>query len=471
MPVAFDLKYRPRKFSDVLGNKSVVQLLLKLSRKRELSDRSLMFGGPRGCGKTSLARIVACSVVCDNLTEGEPCGECDSCLGVRQESSDSFEEFDAATQGSVDHMRGIVSDLEYGNLNGKPSLFIMDEAQRLTKQAQDAMLKNVEDRRLFVILSTTEPHKIQGPLRGRLTEFSITPPSPEELFQFLSRVCTQEQISSDAESLRLIIQAQENCPRTCLTSLQLLSSTSIFVTVDAVKAHFRFGALEKLIKALENLATDPRQALMQIGELLDEEGPSWMRDNVVLIITSAVRVSVGAKPTVAVPASLYTTRGPAWLSVARSLSLLDKPVAADIEAILMDAIPNLPAAPAPVMVLPSAPLPSPVVSPPAEPPTPSPPPAVSTKPPEPQTKPVAPKPVVKPTSSARTLKIDEIEFSSDERLTSVDHKIEKGTRGPPSGPNHSEAPRVQYDQDKEPLSGKDFARGLVQRFKGAEQGD
>jgi DNA polymerase-3 subunit gamma/tau len=481
--MALDLKYRPKKFADILGNKAVVQLLHQLSRSGKLGERSLMFGGPKGCGKTSLARIVACAVVCNDLQDGEPCGVCNSCLGVRQESAESFEEFDAATQGSVEHMRTIVSELDYGNLNGKPSVFILDEAQRLTKQAQDALLKSIEDRRMLVILCTTEPHKIQGPLRDRMTEFPVAAPAPDMLLGHLHYVCKAESIQAPDDALRLIIQAQNNCPRTCLTALEMLSSAGP-ISVEDVKTYFRLGATEKLVVALEGLSSDPKVALSTISDLLDSEGPSWVRDTVIQVVTSAVRASVGAKPTIAVPTSLYATRGPVWLAVAKALGQIDKPSAADVEAILLEAIPNLPIATAP---LPadwekrlSAPLPPPVLvssGPPASPPapvqvTPEPPQALS---PGPSPRPPEPKPEIKAEPSRRIvqpkqkiLEIDGVSFSPTEKLTSVDEKLEKGSRGAPIATGPTSAPDVRLDKDLHPMAPKEFARGFLQRIKGQE---
>jgi DNA polymerase-3 subunit gamma/tau len=469
-----DLKYRPRKFADVLGNQAVVQLLHQLSRASKLGERSLMFGGPKGCGKTSLARIVACAIVCNELKDGEPCGTCESCLGVKQESAESFEEFDAATQGSVEHMRTIVSELDYGNLSGKPSIFILDEAQRLTKQAQDALLKSVEERRMLVILSTTEPHKIQGPMRDRLTEFPISAPPAEALAAHLRRVCDTEGIKASDEALKLIMQAQANCPRTCLTALETLAAVGE-VSPEDVKTYFRFGATEKLVQALETLPSDPRAALGTISELIDTEGPSWVCEKAILVVTSAVRASVGAKPAIQVPGG---TRGPAWLAIAKALGTLDKPTAADVEAILLEAVPNLP--PAAATPLPSdwqerlrgsaaGPLvetvgPSQNVAPPEPAPAPKP---VEMKAPEPP-KPVAPKPAepVRKKVEPKVLEIDGVNFTKEEKLSSIDDKLERGSRGAPQATGPSVAPEVRLDKDRIPMGPKEFSRAFIQRVKG-----
>ncbi len=473
---AFDLKYRPQKFAKVLGNKAVVQLLLSCSKKRTLGSRSLMFAGPKGCGKTSLAKISAMAIVCDDLKDGEPCNECDSCQGVITDTLESFDEFDAATQGTVERIRGIIADLDYGNISGKPTLYILDEAHRLTKQAQDALLKSTEDRRLQVVICTTEAHKIQETIRSRMTEYSIMAPSLQELETLLAFVCTNESIQASPEALKLIIQAQACCPRTCLTSLQLLSNLGD-ITADSVRNHFRFGQMEKLVRSLEQLSTDPRAALASIGELLDTEGPTWIQENTVRIVTSAVRMSVGAKPTIPVPPTFYSTRGPVWLQVAKQMSMLDRPGPADVEAILLEAIPNLPSG-APVsfppnweerLSKPESPTTTPVAAPAAPVASPAPPVVQIAPPPTPQPQP-SPAPAKLPAKvespkPAKSIEIDGVKFDAAETLTSLDKKIEHGTRGAPQPVDSLKSQGVEYDKAREPMSEKEFARGFTQRVR------
>ncbi len=309
-----------------------------------------------------------------------------------------------------------------------------------------------------------------------MTEYSISAPPAADLEKFLSTVCEKESIKTSPEALRLIIQAQSCCPRTCLTALQLLSNLGE-ITVDAVRQYFRFGQVEKLVRSLEQLSTDPKSALGIIGELLDTEGPTWVQENTVLVVTSAVRASVGAKPSIQVPPSLYSTRGPVWLQVARQMSSLDKPSPADVEAVLLEAVPNLPPAaaippygwkevvsapdaPSPtppaavVVVAPIAPAPSPVAAPP--PPPPPPPPA-----PKPQPQPA---PIPAKAAKPKTMELDGVKFTSDESLTSLDNRIEHGTRGAPQ-PDSAATQGVEYDKAREPMSEKEFSRGFIQRFR------
>ena len=500
-----DLKYRPKKFSEMLGNQAVVELLLKLSCDGKLGARSLLFEGNKGCGKTSLARIVATAIVCTEIRDGEPCGVCESCLGVRQESATSFEEFDAATQGSVEHMRNIVSELDYGNLDGKPSMFILDEAQRLTKHAQDAILKSVEERRLLVILSTTEPHKIQGPLRSRLTEFQLIAPPTSELESYLKKICNLEKIAVSDVALKLIMESQENCPRTCFTTLELLSSLGP-ISEENVRQHFRIGVRDSLILALEKLSVDPKNSIEQISNILNSEGALWAKEQIMLAVTNAVRISVGIKFQFKIEGAKYSTCGPVWVSIAKSIGQIDKPNSADIETILFGAIPNLPVSSEVSGLMAWSSIPGrakreadrmrasiqdvkeavgPEVSVqsglagtnllPAEAPDA---PALSSKPMEVPSKPTEIPPEVKspplvPLQKLLTIskvesapiEIDGIKFSSTEKLTSVDDKIEKGTRGAPSpNANKVEVSDIARDKSHTPLTPSEFARSFRSRM-------
>jgi hypothetical protein len=262
------------------------------------------------------------------------------------------------------------------------------------------------------------------------------------------------------------MQAQANCPRTCLTALEMLSSAGS-VSADDVRTYFRFGATEKLVKALECLSSDPKAALAIISELLDSEGPSWVRDTAILAITSAVRASVGAKPTVVVPSALYATRGPIWISVAKSLGQLDKPNAADVETVLLEAIPNLPAAAPPSTDWQERLVAPPVQAAPSSPVQAAPPPMPDAlvKIPEPKSE-VKAEPlrrIAEP--KPKILEIDGVSFSASEKLTSVDDRLEMGSRGAPVAMGPTSAPGVRLDKDFHPMTPKEFSRGFLERTK------
>jgi DNA polymerase III subunit gamma/tau len=470
----FDLEYRPKRFSDVLGNAGVVKLLLKRSSTGTLAGRSMMFGGPKGSGKTSLARIVARAVVCDSLADGEPCNKCAGCLSIADGSADSVDEFDAATQGTVDRMRSIVEDLEYGTVSGKPRVIVLDEAHRLSKQSQDALLKSMEDRRIVVILCTTEPHSIKTAIRSRVEEYPVAYPPEQELLARLGFVCSQHKIDCELDALEMIVSLNARCPRTSLTTLQSAALVGP-VTVATVREITRFSSMESVVRALTVLHSDPRAASVEFDGLFDQEGPTWVRDQVVLAISSAMRAAFGAKPTHPVPPSFWPARGDGWLATAHSLSLLERPNQADIEAVLYSGVISVPASGAGSVPVrpqePAPPLPPPVKAPVkageavAVPPAP---PQSAARPPAPPKVIPEPPPSVKvvlspETARPRVLEVDGVRFSSDEVLTSLDSKIEHG--GAPPGPELGPDIRVEFDSESLPMTEKEFARGFLERIR------
>ena len=466
-----DLRFRPRKFSDpilgVLGNVGIVKLLKKRSVDGTLAGRSIMFGGPKGLGKTTLARIVAKAIVCPNLEDGEPCCSCGPCKSVEEGSSDSFDELDAATQGTVDRIRSIVQDLDLGTLDGNPRVVVFDEAQRLSKASQDALLKPMEDRRIVIILCTTEPHSIKTAIRDRVEEYSVSPPSVEEITGRLQQICKIESIEFDRDALDLIVVLNHSNPRTSITSLETVSMMGR-VTKETVKDVYRFDSMEDVVQVLSLLDSNTVQAFAILDRLFSRESPTWIRDNVVAAISSALRTSIGAKPTYLVPTMFFQNRGRAWTELASSLSRLDRPDAAAVEAVLMESSSALPV----VSDIPSSP---PIVHMPSVK-------AVSEVPvvtleesQEPSQQEIVSKladalsAIKKPDNSikkpveSKSIEVDGVRFTSSETLTSLDAKIKNSV--PPENPVAVSDAGVLLDGSLNPMAPKEFANAFEIRIK------
>ncbi len=469
---ALDLVYRPRKFADVIGNESVIKLLLTRSRQGTLDGRSMMFGGSKGCGKTTMARIVARAIVCDNLNDGEPCDSCESCNSITDESSVSFDEYDAATQGTVDRVRALLSDLDFGSFDGKPRVVILDEAHRLSKGAQDALLKAMEDRRLVIILCTTEPRKIVEAIRTRVEEYPVSPPSEDAVVSLLRRVCKAEKIPADVDALLTVAKSLKNCPRECVCAIDTLRTLG-GVNLENAKQLFRYDRLRLIGEVLQFIDSDPRKSFALLDEL-SVEGASWVRDQMVNAIASSLRHAVGARSSFPVDVSFFESRGMNWAILARSLGALDRPAMSDIESALLSTLTEVVNhSSAPARIIPK----NEIVS-----PSPSHPEASSANPASVQTSPAksspipqnpAPAPVApKPTPAAKTevvkdvrpIEIDGVKFSPKETLTSIDHKIDKPVQGPPVEAGE-ELARVEYDKRNVPLPQKEFSSSLLRRVK------
>lgn len=428
----YDLKYRPRVFNDILGNEELIKLLLIRSKKSKLSNRSVMLSGPKGSGKTSIARIIAKAIVCDSLNDGNPCNNCNSCLSVIEETSDNTEEFDAATHGTVDRIRSIIDDLDYSTFSNKPRVLILDEAHRLSKASQDAMLKAIEDRRLFVIMCTTEPHSMRSAVRSRLDEYPISYPSLDVVLSRMKYVCDQESIKYELDALKLIASNENCCPRTCLTKIEAISMVGE-LTLELVKKHIGFSDIELLTGILIQLDSNPKFVIQKLNKLSERESPSWIRDNLVLIISNAVKKSIGIKSDLYLNTEFFNLRGMRWIDLAKSLAIIEKPTHQNIEFTLIsnigsfahthhESIRRIEGPKSQKVELPK-------------------------------------------NSTGKSLEIEGIKFSSNENLTTLDDKIEIGTRGPDAIVSGSDYDSVEFDPSHAPIPDTEFARAFIQRMQ------
>jgi DNA polymerase III subunit gamma/tau len=459
---SLDIKYRPRYFKDVLGNEGIVKLLTIRSKNGTLSGRSMMFYGPKGCGKTSLARIVGKAIACSNSENGEPCCECSICRSIEDGSSESFDEFDAATQGTVDRIRSIVQDLDFGTIDNRPRVIVLDEAHRLSKPSQDALLKPMEDRLVVVILCTTEPHLIKGAIRDRVEEYSVSPPSNNVLVDHLYEICKNEEIKYDVEALELLVQVNKQNPRTSITSLETVSGMGK-VTEALIREIYRFDSMEDVCKVLSLIDVEPSSAFQILDHIFARESPVWVRDSIISAISSAIRSSVGAKSTYPVPTNFFPIRGRAWVNLASSLSRIDRPDTAAIEVALFE--PMGKTLDDNIMTQMSSQLSSTKIEPSS----------LSTMPPLSSLSPTIvheslpvkkefPKGSEGPKKTvSKIVEHDGVKFTQDEFLTSLDKKIHN------SAPSFEIQPKIEsevsFDQRLVPMPPKEFCRALLDRIK------
>jgi len=200
------LKYRPQDFKSVVGQAHVVTTVQNALKYGAL-NHAYLFSGPRGTGKTSMARIIAKALNClDPGQDHEPCNKCLICEGVNQGRLVDLIEIDAASNRGIDEIRDLREKIVFSPSQAKTKVYIIDEVHMLTKEAFNALLKTLEEppSHAYFILATTEAHKIPETIISRCQQFTFKRISSEDIVQRLKEIAIQEKVEADADSLKLI---------------------------------------------------------------------------------------------------------------------------------------------------------------------------------------------------------------------------------------------------------------------------
>ena len=213
-------KYRPNDFDDVRGRDAIVRTL----KNQIISGRighSYLFCGTRGTGKTTIARIFARAVNCENQRDGNPCGECPTCRAIAAEANLNVTELDAASNNSVDDIRNIVEQVEYSPTQGRFRVFIIDEVHMLSNAAFNALLKTLEEPPSYVIfiLATTEPNKLPVTILSRCQRYDFGRLSSEIIEGRLREVAEMEDLQVEEKAFRYIASAADGSMRDGLSLL------------------------------------------------------------------------------------------------------------------------------------------------------------------------------------------------------------------------------------------------------------
>jgi len=230
--MSLDTKYRPKNYHDVLGQKTTIKTLKGFVKNDAGWRQSYLFAGAFGSGKTTLGRILARALLCENKVDGEPCNQCLSCKSMLDGVSTDFVEVDSATNSGKNDVKKILEELEYSSFNGKRKLYLFDESHQLSKDALDALLKPMEenykgtyDKKLVCIFATTEPEKMRATILSRCAPaFIIQHVTSEEIADRLQWVCGQENFTFEREALLLIADMCEGHIRDALKSIEGVAS-------------------------------------------------------------------------------------------------------------------------------------------------------------------------------------------------------------------------------------------------------
>jgi len=198
-------KYRPMFFADVMGQQHVTMTLQNAIEQNRIAN-AYLFSGPRGVGKTTVARILAKALNCDQGATISPCNACSSCVEINESRSLDVFEIDGASNRGIDEVRNLREGLRYSPNAGKHRIYIIDEVHMLTNEAFNALLKTLEEPppRVLFIFATTESHKVPATILSRCQRFDFKRMPNHHIIEQLQHLCAAEEISADAEALRLI---------------------------------------------------------------------------------------------------------------------------------------------------------------------------------------------------------------------------------------------------------------------------
>ncbi|MCL4585890.1 MULTISPECIES: DNA polymerase III subunit gamma/tau [Fusobacterium] len=228
MHITLYRKYRPSSFSEVSGENEIVKSL-KLSLKNKSMAHAYLFSGPRGVGKTTVARLIAKGVNCLNLKEnGEPCNECKNCKAINEGRFSDLIEIDAASNRSIDEIRSLKEKINYQPVEGLKKVYIIDEAHMLTKEAFNALLKTLEEppAHVIFILATTELEKILPTIISRCQRYDFKLLDLEEMKAGLEHILKEENLSMTDDVYPVIYENSSGSMRDSISILERLIVTA-----------------------------------------------------------------------------------------------------------------------------------------------------------------------------------------------------------------------------------------------------
>ncbi len=265
--------FRPQSFTDVVGQKHVTKTL-KNAIIRNKESHAYLFSGPRGTGKTSIAKIFAKALNCQFGQDGEPCNECDVCLSITDGSANDVIEIDAASNNGVDEIRSLREKVKYAPSLTQYKVYIIDEVHMLTTGAFNALLKTLEEppEHAIFILATTEPHKIPATIISRCQRFDFKAIENNEIIERLKYVAESESIEYDAEAMDYIARTAEGGMRDALSIMdQVIAYSNDIITLDdavMITGGIKQDSLNEWLKLIEN--KDSRAAFIQYHHFIDE---------------------------------------------------------------------------------------------------------------------------------------------------------------------------------------------------------
>ena len=270
-------KWRPKTFADLVGQEHVVKALQNALAAGRLHHAYLLTG-TRGVGKTTIARILAKSLNCENAQHGEPCGQCQSCRDIDAGRFVDLLEIDAASNTGIDNIREVLENAQYAPTAGKYKVYIIDEVHMLSKSAFNAMLKTLEEppEHVKFILATTDPHKVPVTVLSRCLQFVLRNMTAQQVSNHLAHILDAEQIAYEAPALALLGRAAQGSMRDALSLLdQAIAMGSGSVTEADTRQMIGAADHTLLYTLLDALSQRNGEALIAQARQMAAEGTGF----------------------------------------------------------------------------------------------------------------------------------------------------------------------------------------------------
>ncbi len=272
-------KYRPQKIEDVVGQEVIVKILSNSIKNNKISH-AYLFSGPRGTGKTSVAKLMAKIVNCNNLNGLDPCDNCESCLQFNLKNNTDIIEIDAASNNGVDEIRELKNKINLVPTLGKYKVYIIDEVHMLTIGAFNALLKTLEEppSHAIFILATTEVHKIPITILSRCQRLDFKKITNEALYERLKNICDKENIKYEDEALKQIANLCDGGMRDSISMLDKLAAyTNDNITFDDVNEINGLITTKQINDLLECIKNKKYKEIFEIIDDFNKNGKNFIK--------------------------------------------------------------------------------------------------------------------------------------------------------------------------------------------------
>jgi DNA polymerase-3 subunit gamma/tau len=267
-------KFRPKNFDEVIGQEHISQTLKNAILENRIAH-AYLFSGPRGCGKTTMARILAKALNCKNGPTTEPCGVCENCVEIGRSSSVDVLEIDGASNNGIDEIRALRENVKFSAANSKYKIYIIDEAHQITSQAFNALLKTLEEppEHVVFILATTEQHKIPVTILSRCQRYRFKLIPSKEIALAIKNIAAKENFEIDDDALKIVIGASGGSMRDALSLLdQAVSSSAGKINAEYMRGLLGLLPKEIIASVSDDLAKGDIQKILEMVKNISEQG-------------------------------------------------------------------------------------------------------------------------------------------------------------------------------------------------------